>query len=111
MGGVAGETGGLRFSSNENLGILAPSVRWCRKYPQHSIKLVWQYTTFRDLTDLRQVTNIRTLCEALNKPVIKTLLGEVNELLRLRYLTLPVVLVTSSRTHIFCPMKAKNLTQ
>ena len=39
------------------------------------------------LPEVRQVTNIRTICEAFNKtPVTKTLLGEVHKLLRL-YLT------------------------
>ena len=41
------------------------------------------------LPAVRQVTNIRTMCEAFNKtPVAKTLLGEAQKLLRL-YLTLP----------------------
>ena len=50
------------------------------------------------LPEVRQVTNIRTICEAFNKtPVTKTLLGEVHKLLRL-YLTLPVASTTSERT-------------
>ena len=36
------------------------------------------------LPEVRQVTNIRTICEAFNKPpVAKTLLGEVHRVLRL----------------------------
>ncbi|XP_068697297.1 zinc finger MYM-type protein 1-like [Montipora foliosa] len=48
--------------------------------------------------EVRQVTNIRTICEAFNKtPVTKTQLGEVHKLLRL-YSTLPVASATSERT-------------
>jgi len=48
------------------------------------------------LPEVRQVTNIRTICEAFNKtPVTKTLLGEVHILLRL-YLTF--IPVASERT-------------
>ena len=50
------------------------------------------------LPEVRQVANIRTICEAFNKtPVTKTLLGEVHKLLRL-YSTLPVASATSERT-------------
>ena len=50
------------------------------------------------LSEVRQVTNIRTMCEAVNKtPAAKTLLGEVHKLL-LMYLTLPVVSAASERT-------------
>ena len=50
------------------------------------------------LPEVRQVTNIRTMCETSNTtPVAKTLLGEVCKQLRL-YLTLPVVSATSERT-------------
>ena len=50
------------------------------------------------LPEVRQVTNIRTMCVAFNKtPVTKTLLGEVHKLLRM-YLTLPVASATSERT-------------
>lgn len=50
------------------------------------------------LPEVRQVTNIRTTCEAFNKtPVTKMLLGEVHKLLRL-YLTLPVASATSEHT-------------
>ena len=50
------------------------------------------------LPEVRQVTNIRTVCEAFNKnAVTKTLLEEVHKLLRL-YLTLPVASATSERT-------------
>ena len=50
------------------------------------------------LPEVRQVTNIRTMCEAFNKtPVTKTLLGEVHKLLRM-YLTLPVSSATSEGT-------------
>ena len=50
------------------------------------------------LPEVRQVTNIRTMCEAFNKtPVTKTLLREVHKLLRM-YLTLPVASATSERT-------------
>ena len=53
--------------------------------------------------EVRQVTNIRTMCEASNKtPVTKTLLGEVHKLLRL-YLTLPVASATSERICFFPP--------
>ena len=59
------------------------------------------------LPDVRQVTNIRTMCEALNKtPVTKTLLGEVHNLLRM-YLTLPVASATSERT-FSAPRRLKN---
>ena len=51
-----------------------------------------------ELPEVRQVTNIRTMCEAFNKtPVTKTLLGEVHKFLRM-YLTLPVASATSERT-------------
>ena len=50
------------------------------------------------LPEVRQVTNIRIICEAFNKtPVTKTLQGEVHKLLRL-YLTLPVASAISERT-------------
>ena len=50
------------------------------------------------LPEVRQVTNIRTMCEAFNKsPVTKILLGEVHKLLRM-YLTLPVASATSEPT-------------
>ena len=50
------------------------------------------------LPEVRQVTNIRTICKAFSKtPVTKTLLGDVHKLLRL-YLTLPVASATSERT-------------
>ena len=50
------------------------------------------------LPEVRQVTNIPTMCEAFNKtPVTETLLGEVHKLLRM-YLTLPVATATSERT-------------
>ena len=50
------------------------------------------------LPEVRQVTNIRTICEAFNKtPVTKTLLEEVHKLLQL-YSILPVASATSERT-------------
>jgi len=51
------------------------------------------------LPEVRQVTNIRTICEAFNKTaLIKTLLGEVHKLLRLYLTILPVESATSERT-------------
>ena len=50
------------------------------------------------LPEVRQVTNIRSMCEAFIKtPVTKTLLGEVHKLLRM-YLMLPVAFATSEGT-------------
>lgn len=50
------------------------------------------------LPDVKQVTNVRTICDAMNSsPVVKSLLGEVHKLLRL-YLTVPVTSATSERT-------------
>ena len=52
-----------------------------------------------DLPEVRQITKIRTICEALNKtPLTKTLLREVHKLLRL-YLTLPVASATFEGGH------------
>ena len=57
--------------------------------------------------EVRHITNIRTMCETLNKtPVSKTLLGEVYKLLSL-YLTFPVALATSERT-FFALRRLKN---
>jgi len=51
------------------------------------------------LPEVRQVTNVRTICEAFNKtPVTKTLLGEVHKLLRLYLTFVPVASATSVRT-------------
>ena len=47
---------------------------------------------------VKEVTNVRTVCDAMNvNPVTKALLGEVHKLLRL-YLTVPVTSATSERT-------------
>ena len=63
----------------------------------HQLHLV-QDAVKTTLPEVRQVTNIRTICETVNKtPVIKTLVGEVHKLLRL-YKTLPVASATSERT-------------
>ena len=65
--------------------------------PGHQLHLVHDAVR-TTLPEVRQVTNIRTMCEAFNKnAVTKTLLGEVHKLLRL-YLTLPVASATSERT-------------
>jgi len=51
------------------------------------------------LPEVRQVTNIRTICKAFNKtPATKTLLGEVHKLLRLYLTFIPVALATSEHT-------------
>ena len=63
----------------------------------HQLHLV-QDAVKTTLPEVRQVTNIRTICETVNKtPVIKTLVGEVHKLLRL-YWTLPVASATCERT-------------
>jgi len=50
------------------------------------------------LPEVRQVTNIRTICEAFNKtPVTKRLLGEVHKLLRLYLTFIPEASATSER--------------
>lgn len=38
-----------------------------KKYRWRSVKLVWQKIPIRDLPEIRQVTNIGAICEALNK--------------------------------------------
>ena len=60
------------------------------------------------LSEVHQVTNIQTMCEAFNKiPVTKTLLGEVHKTLT------DVSDITSSirdcRAHIFCPQRTQEL--
>ena len=109
--------------------------RFCFGADTDCSKLGWQLHLIHDpvktgLTEVRQVTNIRIICEALNKtPVTKTLLGEVHKMLRL-HLTLTdschqnatrrgpqdvkiafdiTCGIGGFRTHIFCPTKSKNL--
>jgi len=51
------------------------------------------------LPEVRQVTNIKTICEALNRTaVIKMLLGEVHKLLRLYLTFIPMASATSECT-------------
>ena len=48
-------------------------------------------------SEVRHVTSVRTVCEAMNKNAHKSLLSEVHKLLRL-YFTIPITTSTSERT-------------
>lgn len=48
------------------------------------------------LPEVRQVTSIRTICEAMTRHAYRTMLSEVHKLLRL-YLTVPITTATSER--------------
>ena len=93
MGGGQGEAGDLQFPCDENFGALAPTTPSMSaseiSLAQHKISsaiysLSW---SFRCTPGYKY--SIKTLNEALNKAVIKTLTAEVRKLLRL-YLTLPM---------------------
>ena len=99
-----------RNDVSEHLEELQRSCFWtdidCRRLG-HQLYVVHD-TVRTALPEVRQVTNIRTMCEVFIKtPITKTLLGEVHKLLRL-YLTLPVASATSEHT-FFCPPSTQEL--
>ena len=48
------------------------------------------------LPEVKKVTSVRTICEAMKSPPYRTMLSEVHKLLRL-YLTMPITSSTSER--------------